>query len=152
MITIRFVSHPGIFDWATRIAQYGFWSTHCDTLMPNGTYLGARLKGGVLERNRDYDLGDFNKELFVNINCSEKQEETYYSFLRDQIGKPYDSLSIATFFSSRDWQAPDSWFCSELKAAGLAYCGVFPQHMAIRFNRLTPRDLMLLVSTLTEAG
>lgn len=150
MITIRLVSHPGIFDWATKIALYGFWATHAEALMPDGRLLGARFSGGVQARAHDYDAGKFDQELFLTIKTTEAQEAAFYDFLRAQVGKKYDWRAIVSFFGSRDWQEPDSWFCSELMAAGLSACGFFPQHMAVKFDRITPRDLLLLASTLAE--
>ena len=149
MITIRFVSHPGVFDWACKIAQYGFWATHCDAVLPDGRLLGARFSGGVQARAANYDLGGFSKQLLVSIPATEDQESLFYDFLQSQIGKPFDWQAILTFYFQRDWQAPDSWYCDELLAAGLAACGIFPQRLALNFNRISVRDLLLLVSTLT---
>lgn len=152
MITLRFVSHPGLFNWACSIAQYGFWCTHVEAVMPDGTLLGA-ISDGVKARAPNYDIGKFSREMFVRISVAPEHESSFYAFLRSQIGKPYDSQAIWAFYGKRDdrdWQAPSSWFCSELMAAALAEYEVFPQHMAEKFNRVTPRDLMLLISTRTE--
>jgi hypothetical protein len=152
MITLRFVSHPGLFNWACTIAQYGFWSTHCEAVMPDGTYLGA-ISDGVKARNPGYDKGNFGQELFVEVRATPDQEEIFYAFVESQIGKPYDLWAIlAYFWPSRDWQSFDSWHCSELLGTGLAECGILPKEMAVKFSRITPRDLLLLVSTRTEAG
>lgn len=154
MITLRFVSHPGIFNWACSIAQYGFWCTHVECVMPDGTLLGA-MGDGVKARLAGYDAGGFIRDMYVPVNIAPEHESAFYAFLRSQIGKPYDTWAIISFYSKRsgrDWQAPDSWFCSELMAAALAEYDVFPQHMAESFSRVTVRDLMLLVSTRTEAG
>ena len=152
MITIRFVAHPGLFDWACRIAQYGLWPTHCDAILPGEGRLGARFVGGVQMRPANYDAGSFTREQYVNLICTQAQEDAFYSFLRDQIGKPFDSLAIIAFVTGRDWQAPDSWYCAELLAAGLVACGLFPNHMAVGFNHISVRHLLLLASTLTEGG
>ena len=149
MITIRFVSHPGVFDWACKIAQYGFWATHCDAVLPNGCLLGARFDGGVQIRSANYDAGGFSRELRVSIPATDAQASLFYDFLYDQIGKPFDWQAILTFYFPRDWQVPDSWYCDELLASALAKCGIFPQRLALKFNRISVRDLLLLVSTLT---
>lgn len=161
MITLRFVSHPGVFNWACRIAQYGFWPTHVEALMPDGTLLGA-MGDGVKARSRYYDVDgfsdapNFTREMLIEVAATAEQEEAFHSFLRGQVGKPYDTWAIVSFYSKRssgrDWQADDSWFCSELIGAALAGCGKFPQHMAVEFSRVTVRDVMLLVSTLTGVG
>lgn len=152
MITLRFVSHPGLFNWACTIAQYGFWGTHCEAVMPDGTYLGA-ISDGVKARDPNYDKGKFKKEVFLDVKATADQEEIFYAFVQSQIGKPYDLWAIlAYFYPSRDWQSFDAWYCSELLGTGLAECGILPKEMAVKFSRVTPRDLLLLISTRTEAG
>lgn len=152
MITLRFVAHPGLFNWACRIAQYGLWPTHCDAVLPDGRLLGARFDDGVQARASNYDVGDFKRDQYVNLAATQEQEDAFYAFLRLQLNKPFDAWAIVAFTTGRDWQAPDSWFCSELQAAALVTCGLFPNHMAIGFNHISVRDLLLLASTLTEAG
>ena len=156
MITIRFVQHPGPFTWACEFAQYGFWATHCEAVLPDGTRLSSWFhQGGVCILPSDYDSGAFNRQQFVRIKSTEAQESAFYAFLHAQVGKPYDWRAIISFYSKmrgRDWQSRDSWFCSEIVAAALAGCGILPQCMAVQFSKVTPRDLMLLSSTLTEAG
>ena len=152
MITLRFVAHPGLFNWACKIAQYGLWPSHCDAVLPDGKLLGSRFDDGVQVRAADYDAGGFSREQRVGLASTKAQENDFYNFLHAQIGKPFDALAIVGFVAGRDWQAPDSWFCSELQAAGLVACGLFPNHMAVGFNHITPRDLLLLASMLTEAG
>lgn len=151
MILLRFVSHPGLFNWACTIAQYGFWSTHCDAVMPDGRYLGA-ISDGVKIREPDYDAGNVTREVFVEVKATAEQEEIFYAFIESQVGKPYDTWAIVAYFwPSRDWQELDSWFCSELLATGLAECGILPKEMAVKFSRVTVRDLLLLISTRAKA-
>jgi len=147
MITLRFVSHPGIFNWAARIAQYGFWSTHCEAVLPDGRYLGA-ISDGVKARAPEYDDGHFSQEMFLEVKATADQEEIFYAFVESQIGKPYDTWAILSYFyPSRDWQSFDAWYCSELLGTGLSECGILPKEMAVKFSRVTPRDLLLLIST-----
>jgi uncharacterized protein YycO len=152
MITIRFVAHFGIFNWACQIAQYGFWGTHCEALTHEGTYIGA-ISDGVKARPIGYDKGTFSQEIFLEVKATAEQEDIFYAFVESQIGKPYDLWAIlAYFYPSRDWQSFDAWYCSELLGTALAECGILPKEMAIKFSRVTPRDLLLLISTRTEAG
>lgn len=147
MITLRFVSHPGLFNWACTIAQYGFWGTHVEAVMPDGRYLGA-ISDGVKARDSGYDKGKLKKEVFVDVKTTADQEEIFYAFVESQIGKPYDLWAIlAYFYPSRDWQSFDAWYCSELLGTGLAECGILPKEMAVKFSRVTPRDLLLMIST-----
>jgi len=147
MITLRFVSHPGLFNWACTIAQYGFWSTHCEAVMPDRRYLGA-ISDGVKVREPGYDAGNFSQEIFLEVEATAVQEDIFYAFIESQIGKPYDTWAIlAYFWPSRDWQSFDAWYCSELLGTGLAECGILPKEMAVKFSRVTVRDLLLLIST-----
>lgn len=44
---------------------------------------------------------------------------TAYRLIKEEIGKDYDwggVLGLAIPFIGRDWECPDSWFCSELLA------------------------------------
>jgi uncharacterized protein YycO len=61
------------------------------------------------------------------------------AFLQAQVGKPYDYTALFGIFAKRDWQEPDSWFCSELAAAAALAGG----EMLVRkpLNRITPEDL-----------
>ena len=120
--------------------------------MPDGSYLGA-LRDGVKERPPDYDADGFSHETFLDVEATSEQEDIFYAFLGSQIGKPYDVWAIVSFFfPSRDWQEFDAWDCSELLSTALAESGILPQHMAVKFSRITPRDLLLLISTRAEAG
>jgi uncharacterized protein YycO len=149
MITLRFVSHTGLFNWACTIAQYGFWGTHCEAVMPDGRYLGA-ISDGVKARDPSYDKGSVKQEIFLEVRATADQKEIFYAFVESQIGKPYDLWAIiAYFYPSRDWQSFDAWYCSELLGTGLAECGILPKEMAVKFSRVTPRDLMLMISTRT---
>ncbi len=71
-----------------------------------------------------------------------KQEVAHFNEMveiaRSKLGKPYDFTGILGVGVNRDWQEPDSWFCSEdvsdtLKRSGLVLKGlenvhnVFPQ-------------------------
>ncbi len=63
-ILIRFVSHPGIFTWLCRWAQYGFWATHCEVVLADGRRLGSWFtRGGVRVVPADYDAGEFDRLL-----------------------------------------------------------------------------------------
>jgi hypothetical protein len=146
MITLRFVTGDSMVSAAIRHAEYGFWASHVEALMPDGTLLGAHIDGGVMARPRDYDKGQFTRERFVDIDAAPDVCDRFQAFLRSQLGKPYDTTAILAFVAARDWQEKDSWFCSELQAAALVACGWFASPLATEFNHITPRDLLLIVS------
>jgi hypothetical protein len=146
MIRLRFVTCNDPVSAGIRAAEYGFWASHTEAVMPDGTLLGAHYDGGVQARAADYDKGEFSRELIVSLPASPEMTDAFHAFLRTQLGKPYDVEAIVAFVARRDWQEPDAWFCSELQAAALAACGWFAQALATEFNHITPRDLLLILS------
>jgi hypothetical protein len=148
MITLRFVTGDDAISVGIRAAEYGFWASHTEALMPDGTLLGAHVDGGVQARAHDYDKGRFTREAYVSIPADAAMTDAFHAFLRAQLGRPYDVDAILAFVlqPKRDWQTPDAWFCSELQAAALAHCGWFENELATEFNHITPRDLLLIIS------
>jgi hypothetical protein len=146
MIRIRFVTGNDPISVGIRAAEYGFWATHAEAVMPDGTLLGAHVDGGVQARPADYDKGKFTRDLIVPIAVDDATAQVFHAFLSSQIGKPYDIEAILAFVARRDWQRPDAWFCSELVAAALVACRWFASPLATEFNHITPRDLLLIIS------
>lgn len=151
MIRLRFVNGLSIISAGIRAAEYGFWCSHVEAVMRDGTLLGAHAAGGVMERPRDYDTGEFSREQFVDLRSSPEMEDTFEAFLRAQVGRPYDFSAILAFVARRDWQEPDSWFCSELQAAALVTCGWLSGKLGTEANHITPRDLLLMLSARSDA-
>jgi len=151
-LTLRFVTTRGDpISEGIRKYELGYWATHVECLMPDGTLLGAHAEGGVMARPHDYDKGKFTDEMYVSIRTTPADRDSFHQFLRSQLGRPYDfeaiaALAVAPLVGERNWQEPDSWFCSELIAAGLCHCGVFPPKLATDFNHVLPRDVQLIVS------
>ena len=146
MIRIRFVDGLDVVAAGISAAEYGFWAIHTEAVMPDGTLLGAHWNGGVLARPIGYDKASMTKDLIVEIPADQAMTDKFHAFLREQLGKPYDIKAIAAFVAGRDWQEPGSWFCSELQAAALVACGWFKYRLATEFNKITPRDLLLVLS------
>jgi hypothetical protein len=142
-VNLRFVTGN---DWASdlvRVGQHDGWCTHVETIMPDGTLLGAHLVGGVAIRQPGYDKDTMVRELTVPLDIA--YPNVYYDFQRAQVGKVYDTTGITGLVLDRDWRQPDSWFCSELVAAGLEVCGFLPPLSSVA-NHITPRDLLLILS------
>jgi uncharacterized protein YycO len=122
---------------------------HVDTVMPDGTLLGARndvmdgYPAGVQIRGANYQQGYTLKR--VSLPCSDVQQNAYYDFVLAQVGKPYDTKAIAAFAVGRDWRTPDAWFCSELCAAGLEESEVV-MPLSAPVNKIAPDDLLLVLS------
>ena len=146
---LRFVTGDDFVSRAIRAGEYGFWASHVEAQMPDGTLLGAHLDGGVEARPAGYDQGEFTRELYVHLPATTPQDDAFHAFLRAQIGKPYDLTAIEALALGRDWTTPDSWFCSELQAAALRTCGWFASDLATQAAKITPRDLLLMLSART---
>jgi len=148
---LRFVEQEhGIFAKLMGLAQYGLNIEHCDAVTPDGTYIGAHLRGGVQEKKPGYDVG-FKAETFVRLKSTPEQDAEFISFLRSHRNEPYDPIAVTYFwglFSGKNWQDPNAWTCSELIASALISCGWLPINAKIPSIRITPRDLYYLTSTL----
>ncbi len=136
-------------------ALIGYYSagnlSHVDAVIDDeGSLLGARsnYKAGVQIRPPDYAL--FSRRLIAELPCTPTQYDGWRSFLRGEIGKPYDRRAILAFAFNRDWRRPDSWICSELQARALEVAGIVPP-LYLACNKITPVALALVVSALSSA-
>ena len=153
MISLQFSRGPDLsselIEWFSHAAHY----SHVDTIMPDGALLGARSDviggkpSGVQIRPPDY-LGTEPVFRIDLENANELESAAYYDFVKAQVGKPYDKLGIVGFLVGRDWREPSSWFCSELVAAALESCLYFPYPLACPANKVTPPDIINLLSVL----
>jgi hypothetical protein len=164
MIRLRFVTGNSWISAAIRAGERDGWCTHVEAVMPDGTLLGAHLDGGVQARPDGYDKTEMTRELFVELSIildasqtrlfalqhqAPAYENIFYNFLRDQLGKPYDTEAVLGLGVGRDWRNADSWFCSELIAAALEVCGYLPK-LSAADNHVSPRDLLLVLSGLVS--
>lgn len=146
MIRIRFSTSDNA--QVVRDAQYGFWATHVDVVLPPTRLIGALASGGVQARSGNYDALHKTREMFVNLPTSKEVDAICYSWLNRQIGKSGDPSALDLADITRSWQGPDKWFCSELVAMSLVICGFLQPLAAV--NRILPRDLMLILSARTS--
>jgi uncharacterized protein YycO len=115
--------------------------SHVDAVLPDGRLLGARddhvggQPPGVRIRPPNYVK--WSRRVVMKVPASAEQTYKFYAFLRDQLGKPYDSEAIWAFAFNRDWRAPDSWICSELQSAAGEYSGLMPR-LYLAANKITP--------------
>lgn len=154
MIRLRFVLGSGWASSAISVFSAGHLS-HVDAVMPDGTLLGARSDNvgggkGVRERPNPYETAA--KVLWAEITAQPDQEADFYAFLRKQLGKPYDHLSIFAFAINRNWRDDDAWYCSELIAAALEDALILTKTLYLPFNKITPVMLAVLVSELPTAS
>lgn len=148
MIRLQFVLGTGLSSKTIAWFSAGKFS-HVDTVLPDGTLLGARSDAvggqppGVRIRPQNYE--HWALQVTMSMAVDPHLEELYYEFLNKQLGKPYDSTAIWGFAAGRDWREKDSWFCSELCCAGLEEVTILPMLYTPR-NKVTPAALATVVS------
>lgn len=119
----------------------GWW------LGDDGWLLGARShpdtapKAGVWVRNPCY--APFAKTQKFSVEVTDEQHLAFWNFIAAQVTKPYDMTAITQFVThgERDWTEDDSWFCSELVAAGFKAAGVPFFNWDVRVNHIMPEHL-----------
>lgn len=139
---------------ADLIAYFGHGAgfSHVDVVLADGRLLGARdavcagVAAGVQIRPADY--ARFTRTLPVTLFTGAANAQGFDTFLRAQLGKPYDMRAIIGFAVGRDWRESDSWFCSELVAAALEAATIFPYRLATPANKIDPDDLLLALSVM----
>lgn len=136
-LKLRFSANNGPF---ASIVKFGTWSrfSHVDFILPDtygilaGKYLGALPIHGVCIHNKKYPVEVYK--------CIEAPMQVIYAAL-GEIGKPYDYTGILGFGFRRNWQDPDSWFCSEFISSSLHRGGM--KIFSEEAHRISPRDLFI---------
>jgi hypothetical protein len=146
MIRLQFAAEGGFSSRLIGLYDHG-WCSHVDAVLADGSLVGARIRGGVLRRLPGY--APFIRTLRVDIDVSKETSGRFYEILRGEMDKPYDWRAIVAFAVDRDWRCQDSWMCSELITSCLERAGYFSFPPVNAANRITPGDLMLMLSVLT---
>lgn len=135
--------------------------SHVDAVLADGNLLGASdspnapfIEGnpsGVAVRPPDYQ--PFAIRRVAHIYVPARVEERFYDILRSQLGEPFDHTAMHRVFSiepdpEQSWKDAYGWFCSELKAYSAEEAGVFDVPPIITMNKVTPNDLLLMLSHL----
>lgn len=164
MIRLRFVTCTDAISAMIR-AQGGtampFTPSHVESLSQDGkSYIGQHMSGGMQSRTVGYDadqvmtLPDGRKaDIIVPLPCTPEQEAAYYAFVHDKIGQPYDWISILGFVLTEvHLHTVGSLICSAVTAAAIRTkgCELFPSPMTVPFHHISPRDLLLILSTHVE--
>ena len=150
-VTLRFVNGGGFGSDLIRQAELGFEYSHVECQLPDGSLLGALLDGGVAIRPQGYDKGLIRSDLLVDVSVSEIAAETFYTFLKAQVGQPYDPREIAEiafgFASGRSSGTVDGdgWICSELINAAARQAGIIKASI----KPGTPRDTFVWAAALS---
>ena len=130
--------------------------SHVDAVLPDDSLTGARsdvvhvngetIPAGVQNRPKLYAHWKYTTVLWIDVTNA--QERLFYGFVQSQIGKPYDKADIWEIIVNgrdRDWQAVDSWICSELITVALEKALVFRPAL-VSASKIAPDPLYFACS------
>jgi hypothetical protein len=154
MIRLRFVTCHDALSALIR-TQAGicmpFTPSHVECVSQDGTqYIGQHFDGGMQARPVGYDAKSMMYEKFVDLPCTEAQEEAFYDFVLNKIGQPYDWKSIVSFVApDLNLHERNHLICSAMMTAALRSrgCEYFPWPLTVPFHHISPRDLLLILSS-----
>jgi hypothetical protein len=145
-----------------RLAHSPF--SHGDYVLDDGNLLGAsdnpgapHVSGnprGVAIRPPDYQAFALRRRAVIKTTDDHKRR--YESFLRTQLGKPFDgeAVSLTTFlsadFTDRDWRDSARWYCHELLVHGYEVAGILGWKLINVKNRVTAADHLLIINPMID--
>src|SRR5579859_5137381 len=152
MIRIRFVTCNDEVSRLIRL-QAGicvpFTPSHVECVSQDGkSYIGQHFDGGMQARPAGYDAALLKSEKIVDLDVAATQEASFYAFVNEKIGQPYDWKSIISFIDPA-WNLHElnHLICSAMMTAALRACGFFPIPLTVPFHHISPRDLFLVLSS-----
>jgi uncharacterized protein YycO len=125
-------SNPG--SWLLRTALWSSWS-HCAIVTPQDTVIEAAAFRGVVEHPLAGFLAGVSARSFKDIPVPD--DAAAIAWARAQIGRPYDWWGAIGLAFHREWNRPDTWFCSELVEAAAAAGG--RTRLVAQARRVTPQ-------------
>ena len=119
VICIRFVASPGFVGSAIRWVTNSLFE-HVEFGTPEGTWIGAHIDGGIMERPADYAVE--SREYVYDIPCTDRQSALLLAWARARIGTKYNTLDIVgLLFKKRILTTPHRFICSQFCTEGLLY-------------------------------
>lgn len=152
-LTFQFSRQSGFISWLISYFAHGIYS-HVDAVEATGWLYGARsdicgkIPAGVQSRPDGYAKFVVTKR--VTIPITDEQEKEFWAFVYGERNKPYDKMAILAFAIDRNWREDDSWYCSELAARALEVCKFFSFRLAVPDAKITPDDLLLVLSAMVN--
>ncbi len=118
--------------------------SHVEAVTTDGKYLGAHVSG-VEARSMDYDVGKFERELFMLLPISIEARVKWIHYLRavEVKHEGYNLISILGFVTHFDLTKPGTTVCSALQTLALRWCLYFPRPFNIPAHMISVRDLYL---------
>lgn len=123
-------------------------ASHVEAVVSEGI-IGAYMQTGVALRPIDYDTTS-TSQTFVDIALVDV--EKWEAALKSHRGEPYDFLAIAGFVAHRDLHMRGHVICSALQTLVLRDIGFFKKPLTEAAHRVSPRDLLLMLSGMAGDG
>lgn len=152
MIRLRFVNGNDPLSKMI-IAREGlcmpFTPSHVECVTPEGLFLGQRFDGGMQARHPGYDAKWLANERIVELPATEAQANAFYNYVTKAIGQSYDWKAIGSFILPQNFHLSDHAICSAKMTLALRTkgCEWFPMPLTVPAHQITPRDLLLILST-----
>lgn len=168
MIRLRFVAGTSYLSRLIRL-QGGlcmpFTPSHVECLSQDGNYyIGQHFPDGMMKRPVGYDadsidvipmgvettLKDRKCDIIVELPCTKEQEDAFYARVNARLGAPYDWKSIFDFVNpALNLHDFEHLICSAEMTGNLRTtgCEFFPMPLTVPWHRISPRDLLLMLSS-----
>jgi uncharacterized protein YycO len=95
--------------------------SHVAAVLPGDRVIETTWSNGVRERGLSSLQEDALRYAMFEIALHD--EVAAETFLREQIGKPYDKMALLGIGFGRDWQNDNAWYCSEMITTAIAKGG-----------------------------
>lgn len=139
-VRLLFCTNPrSPVSWLIRTGCWSRWS-HV-AIIDGDTIIEAIGHGGVV-RSKLADRQRANPRWEIaEVGCTDPR--AVIAAASSQIGKPYDYTAVLGLGVRREWQADDSWFCSELVAWAFERAGM-RLFRGETLHRVTPQHLWMV--------
>lgn len=138
-VAVLFSTTNSPFSWLIRMITWSRWS-HV-SIVDGDTIIQAHALHGVVRSSLAEAIDTAKRVQLVRLPAS--NPAAVIAAAASQIGKPYDWTALFGFLVRRDWQADDSWFCSELVAWAFDKGGS-PLFRLDALHRVTPEHIAML--------
>ena len=156
-IVLRFVTSSAWVSGVIRRGELGFWASHVECLTPDGMLLGAH-EDGFVRRPRNYDAGQWSRELYVTLPATPEQQAAFWAAVDALAGVPYDMEAIRamavgelTGVATLADNARASLICSAAMMVGLLASG-HAKSAPASIRLTTPRDVLTVCAAHAAIG
>jgi hypothetical protein len=130
-----------------RTVTWSAWS-HVE-ILDGDDLIGADMMNGVTVTKLAHRLDISSRAAIVEFPCADPA--AVIAAARGELGRGYDYLGLLGILGhQRDWQARESWFCSELVAWAFS-AGGSPLFRGELVSRVTPQHLWMLSAPMQQS-